>query len=297
MPLLRQPGISIEAKLAEFQEQAKTYPPAHRELNAIRFYLRSALWACQDHWRTRHRGVTNFATLLREIDRWRLARNELVCFVTFNYDTMLEEAMTQVVHFNVGDMNSYITGSDYQLFKLHGSINWGRELEGVVHPGNNVPYPYQNLIDTVRPGSPNLTQRYRLCNRDMGPTPDRVVVFPAISIPVENKDEFSCPSGHVTALDVLLPFVTKIIAIGWRATEAEFLAKLKLARLQPHDGIRNPISLLVVTGTQEGAEQTAQNLIRGAGASPEHFQEILPITTGFTGLINDLSRLGVFLRA
>ena len=80
--------------------------------------------------------------------------------------------MTQVVHFNVGDMNSYITGSDYQLFKLHGSINWGRELEGVVHPGNNVPYPYQNLIDTVRPGSPNLTQRYRLCNRDMGPTPD-----------------------------------------------------------------------------------------------------------------------------
>lgn len=79
VPILRQPGISIEKQLAEFQEQAKTYPPAFRELNAIRFYLHFALSDCQDHWRTKHRGITNFTTLLREIDRWRLEKNEQVC--------------------------------------------------------------------------------------------------------------------------------------------------------------------------------------------------------------------------
>src|SRR5712675_1886097 len=84
VPLLWQPGTSIEKKLAEFQEQAKTYPPAYRELNAIRFYLRSALWDCQDRWRSRHRGITNFTTLLREIERWRFEKSERVCFVTFN---------------------------------------------------------------------------------------------------------------------------------------------------------------------------------------------------------------------
>jgi len=80
-------------------------------------------------WRTKHRGVTNFATLLREIDRWRHEAKEQVCFVTFNYDTMLEDAMEQVLRLNVGDMNSYHSWSNYSLFKLHGSINWVRVVD------------------------------------------------------------------------------------------------------------------------------------------------------------------------
>jgi len=59
-----------------------------------------------------------------------------------------------------------------------------------------------------------------LCERDMRPTPDSaVVLFPALSIPVEKNDEFSCPTEHVKALEGLLPRVTKMITIGWRATE------------------------------------------------------------------------------
>ncbi len=98
--------------------------------------------------------------------------------------------MSQVLHLQVQDPNSYITWSNYSLFKLHGSINWGLEVHDIAHPGNNIPYPYQNLIDMITPGSSHLTTRYWLCNREMLPTDRAVVVFPALSIPVENKDEF-----------------------------------------------------------------------------------------------------------
>ena len=157
---------------------------------------------------------------------------------------MLEEAMSQVLHLQAQDVNSYVW-SNYSLFKLHGSINWGLEVDGIKHPGNNVPYPYQNLIDAVTPGSPHLTKRYRLCNREMWPMTERVVVFPALSIPVENKDEFSCPPTHVEALEKMLPTVTKMITIGWRATEAEFLNRLLASRSVQVAGIRRSVELLV----------------------------------------------------
>lgn len=297
VPILRQAGSSIEKKLAEFQAQAVTFPQVHRELNAIRFYLHFALWDCQDKWRSRHRGITNFATLLREIERWRFEKNERVCFVTFNYDTMLEEAMSQVLRLHARDVNSY-TWSGYSLFKLHGSIDWGLELDGLQHPGNNVPYPYQKLIDLVTPGSPHLTKRYRLCDRAMSPTQDRVVLFPALSIPVENKDEFSCPYEHVKALEGLLPKVTKMITIGWRATEEDFLKMLLTSRLvEAVAGNHKPPELLVVTGSKEGAEQTVKNLAPYR-VTQNPFQDLdrIRITTGFTGLIDNLEALRVFLR-
>lgn len=249
VPLLRQPGVSIEKKLAEFQKQAGAFPQVNRELNAIRFYLHFALWDCQDRWRSKHRGITNFATLLREVERWRFEKNERVCFVTFNYDTMLEEAMAQFLGLQVRNLGSYVTWPNYSLFKLHGSINWGLRLDGIEHTGNSVPYPYQALIEMVMPGSPYLTNSYRICDRPMGPTPDRVVVFPALSIPVENKDEFSCPAEHVAALKELLPRMTKMITIGWRATEEDFLNMLQASTLAKVSGIRQPLELLVVTGS------------------------------------------------
>jgi len=97
IPVLRKEGVAVERELARIQEQAKTYPPAHQQLMAIRFYLQYALWKCQKRWFNHHRGITNYATLIREIDRWRFEFNEQVSFVTFNYDTMLEQAMFQVL--------------------------------------------------------------------------------------------------------------------------------------------------------------------------------------------------------
>jgi hypothetical protein len=132
----------------------------------------------------------------------------------------------------------------------------------------------------------------------MRPNPDiGVVLYPALSIPVENKDGFSCPPGHVTALEKLLPKVTKMITIGWRATEAEFLSRLLASRLVKVAGIPRPVELLVVTGSKEGAEQTVKNL-SAYGVNQDNFSnpDRARLTDGFTGLINNLETLGTFLR-
>lgn len=309
VPILRHSGTSVEKKLAEFQEQAKTFPQTNRELAAIHFYLHFALWDCQDRWRDKHRGITNFSTLLREIERWRFERKEKVCFVTFNYDTMLEEAMSQVLRLEVSDIGGY-RWENYSLFKLHGSINWGRVVYVIdPDPNKNLDRLYQRLIDDALPGAQVITNTYRLCDHDIRPIPIKlgaryapedttsVVLYPALSIPVEKKDALSCPREHVAALAAMLPNVTKMITIGWRATEAEFLNMLLASRSVLVSGLRQPVNLLVVTGSAEGAAETVQNLVRVTGASPALFQERFPVTTGFTGLIiNDLERLGAFLR-
>ena len=93
IPPLRKNGVIVERELAKIQEQSKTFPRALHELAAIRFHLHHALWECERVWKQKHKGITNFAAFLREIERWRFEAKERVCFVTFNYDTMLEDAM------------------------------------------------------------------------------------------------------------------------------------------------------------------------------------------------------------
>ncbi len=280
VPSLRKPGVSVEKELARLQGQAKTFPYVNRELAAIRYYLHLALWQCQDRWYGQHRGITNYATLLREIERWRFEVKQRVCFVTFNYDTMLERAMRQVLHLSLEDLNSYI-GENYVLIKLHGSINWGREVDAVVDPAD---FSQQDLIDAA--ATLNITDRYRVVtNCPMLFDGDRVV-FPALSIPVENKDEFSCPQAHVEALKRELPKVTKFLTIGWRATEADFLKMLR-SKLTAHT------HLMIVSGDDNGVQETARNL----DPTGELYHHKGPISNGFTVLILNSDKLDAFLRS
>ncbi len=121
-------------------------------------------------------------------------------------------------------------------------------------------------------------------------------MYPAISIPVEKKDEFSCPTGHVEALEQTLPHATKMITIGWRATEVEFLVRLLVSRTVPVAGIPQPLEVLVVTGSKQGAEETIKNLAPYGTSEDVSQRDRFQVTTGFTGLINNLPTLTDSLR-
>src|ERR1700747_3679336 len=120
---LRQEGVVVERELARFREEGKTFPQRYCQLAAIQYYLHFVLWNCQDQWRQRHRGITNYLTLLDEIERWRFEHKEKVCFVTFNYDTMLDQSMESELRLPIPHIDAYITWEDYCLIKLHGSVN------------------------------------------------------------------------------------------------------------------------------------------------------------------------------
>lgn len=195
-------------------------------------------------------------------------------------------------------MDSYYTWENYSLFKLHGSLNWGRIVEGVKRMAGAPSQFYPHLMKSATPDKLALGG-YLVCDPDMRPTPDiGGMLYPALSIPVEKKDEFSCPYEHIDVLRTILPRITKMITIGWRASEEEFLKMLLASRMVKVAGIRQPMELLVVTGTKEGAEQTVMNLA-AYGVNQDLFSDPdrARVTTGFSGLITDgLETLGTFLR-
>lgn len=81
-------------------------------------------------------------------------------------------------------------------------------------------------------------------------------MFPALAIPVEAKQDFECPQGHVHTLKSFIPNVTKILIIGWRATEKPFLELLKqeLGHANPH--------IMIANGSQTDSESAATNIRR-----------------------------------
>lgn len=126
VPYLRT-GRAFEQTLQGLQMEGEKYPTRFPQLAAIRFYLRRMLWRCEDRWYSQHRGVTNYATLLDQLNMWR-PTGETILLVTFNYDRMLERALEE---FNqtFTDIPDYIASKRFLVFKPHGSVNWGHRVQ------------------------------------------------------------------------------------------------------------------------------------------------------------------------
>jgi hypothetical protein len=235
VPRLRDPAVTsgsalVEVRLREIEEEAKTYKDGKQELAAIRCYLARVISGCEAHWRNNTRGITNYLSLLREIRRTH-ATDEPVCLVTFNYDTLLEDALAELdPQFEIKRMDDYTKRPVlFRVFKLHGSTNWGREVD-ISFPGNlnvrHAPSILKYLIENAT--NEQITSRFAICHpSSMGLADGTVPVFPAIAIPVEKKRMFECPNYMIEELKGVLPHVTKMILIGWRATEEHFLDLLK----------------------------------------------------------------------
>ena len=232
---LRDPAVtsghaSIETRLQEIEEEAKTYDRGRQELAAVRCYLQIAISRCESRWRNVTSGITNHLSLLREIERLNKADHP-VCLVTFNYDTLLEGALADL-GLGIKEMDDYTRRPTlFRLFKLHGSVDWGRRVE-VAFPANlNPGNSHAALKYLVEHGSEGkITNHFSRCDPStMRPPgePDTPALFPAIAIPVEKKQVYECPEYMVDDLNKLLPQVTKIIVVGWRARETHFLDLLK----------------------------------------------------------------------
>jgi SIR2-like domain len=250
---LRAPAVisgqmSIETLLQEIEEEAKTYARGPQELAAVRCYLQRAISQCEMNWRNTTRGITNYLALLREIERTHRG-DEPVCLVTFNYDTLLEAALEQL-GLMVRSMEDYIDRlALFRVFKLHGSINWAQEVF-IQLPGNihldHPPLVLRHLIENAA-GLP-ISNRFVLCDPGSMGVANGRPVFPAIAIPLEKKQGFQCPQDMVDRLTAVLPHVTKILVIGWRASEARFLDLLKRH-------LNRGVYLCVVAGNQAEAEK------------------------------------------
>lgn len=74
---------------------------------------------------------------------------------------------------------------------------------------------------TVGPRYVRDTSLPVMANLDLG------AFIPAVAIPLERKQDFECPPTHRRHLEQLLPRVSKLLLIGWRATDEPFLELLR----------------------------------------------------------------------
>jgi hypothetical protein len=276
--------VHVERRLAMFEEEAKTFPPRHSQLAAIKYYLHRMLWNCQDNWENHHHGITNYITFLDAIDRWSYEHKEQVCYVTFNYDTMIERSMVGLWGCEFDDLDAYTSHPRFKLIKLHGSIDWGHRLKTFTPPATA-----SDIIKDAAVRGVDVGEQYMKVGAGVT-LKDGNIGFPALAIPVEKKSEFVCPAEHLSELAAVIPKVTRIITIGWRATEQNFLTMLK----KPLTGLQGAVDLMVVSGDIRGVTQTNTNL--GIVDVPSGRRLYATVDTGFSGLIKDIHFLEAFLR-
>ncbi len=194
IPFLRKSAgdFSVEEVLERLQNEAEGYPKAQRQLAAIRFYLQLVILETEVNWVSHvAKDITNYNTLMDRIERFR-EKDEMVCLVTFNYDTLIERILP-TVDIEIKRLDDYIIDKRYKLIKLHGSANWGRGIETPIRDANKREFSLvaNELIDQA----PDLkiTDNYFMVNWKQKESPHIPVYFdrqepffPAIAIPVVN---------------------------------------------------------------------------------------------------------------
>lgn len=246
---------NVEEILEQFRVEAEDNVERRRQLLALQYYIREIIVACQTDWLRKTHRVTNFRTLVDQVQGC-----PEVCFVTFNYDVLLENALLAIdVHFP--DISSYVSNINYKLFKLHGSTDWRRWL----------PARTTNLRSNDQPSDVELIRAAPQVGEDAliikegGQLPQTLQELhfhlPALAILTLSKSSFVCPPEHVEVLTRCIRKVDKIAIVGWRAGERNFLEVLA-------NGLPRGVKVITACGDEQAAKETLQNLT-DAGIRPE----------------------------
>ncbi len=261
VPYLRyRKSQTVEQALEALQNEAEGHRARFSQLAAIRWYLRVTLALCTDQWLSDSRGILNHKTLFDQIEQHGRPQQG-VCIVTFNYDLLIERGL-ESIRVAMKELADYTGNKPYKLFKLHGSVNWVRAVtvqdEGlppwVMGDDAGINILIERAADLAVSDTYVLDRSIPSDSviRQIDP---RNVKYPAIAIPVENKRDFECPADHLTVLESCIPTVTKILSIGWRATEKPFLEMLK-------NGLNYKPKILAVAQDREHASQTIANIAK-----------------------------------
>jgi hypothetical protein len=226
------------------------------------------LWKCEAEWIGQARDITNQLALLDQL-RHFLSGKDFVVFVTFNYDTIIERAF-RGIGVPITSLEDYIKNDQWKLIKLHGSVNWAREIDtsiSMVGRGN----PYEVAREVIAKADQlQVSDRYRVVTEYPGGGSADTGLLPALTIPVQTKYEFECPKAHTDALVSVLPQIDRMLLIGWRASEKPFLSLLS-------NGLRPRVRCAVISGNDREARETISNL-SSSGIRPSKIERHVGFT-------------------
>lgn len=280
-------SISLEAELRKIAGEASGSLPVRRQLLAFRYYVQDIMGGVSRSWYRAHDGALNAAWLVNELGRWQDRSREPIAYISFNYDTILDNALADWYGWSWYQRDSltldaYVrTGNPFSLFKPHGSWNWAQlSTLGVDKPlDQRQAYDLMQTSDILfefgearlypeldtEPLSPNLLvgamQRY---------APGQLApVAPALALPLADKTKMVISTAHQQELFTCLRAASGVLMIGWHAGE-DYVRKLL------RDTVPAGTSFALVS---PNAVDNADR-IKGDLESPD----MLPIGKGFAAL-------------
>lgn len=273
---------SLEVELARFIEEAAGSPEFRQQLVAFRFYLHRVIEHTVSDWLAYTGGFTHYLTLLGRLYEWHLATRSRVRLATFNYDTMLEQALESFFSdWRFVKPHAYIERDDFRLYKLHGSTTWSRVIEA--HRTQGEPM-VDAALDYARARLPTGGRIEGWRPKENVDT-DGALTLPAMAVPMAAKTEFECPQDHLDALRAELPSVTHVLIVGWRAAEPH--AVDLLTGSEPREGLFPSYALGIVGGSEQGIEELRSNL----GIVAKKGRYIFSEANGFSAFILGLEQI------
>jgi hypothetical protein len=275
---------ALEDELADYSAKVEDHPMRQRHLTAMRFYLRDVLWLCTEGMLSvdADAGLTNHVHLVQTLYEWAERHDEHVCCVSFNYDTLLEQACHDVWGFLKSKLEYYVQEPRFSVLKPHGSMDWTRGLLRDGQPqgiwGTRVSAA-RSAISMIKPES-EFTDVLPSMN-PFSSGYDGGSVAPAMAPPIRDKTDFMWPDDQAGFFAGLRQRVTRLITIGWRAADKHFADRLTAT----FEGLALPT--LVVTGGP-GADSEADLVVQNLGiAFPGSDDNVRHWTGGFSRLIQE----------
>lgn len=171
-------------------------------------------------------------------------------FITFNYDTFIEDAIFRSTGKKFIKIDDYKNGS-FPVIKLHGSVNWFYTVNLEFFGRLKLVANYKRkLIDFFRENPQKFWQQIEFKHEisvgaliggdvrnshysdvidvpksnETGPrsVTNEQLIYPVLGLPVKNKGQFVCPDTHVSKAITLLEEANIIVIIGWKGEDPNF---------------------------------------------------------------------------
>lgn len=232
---------------------------------AVRYYLAAVMEDISETWHRECAGHTTYAQIVSVLSAWAEQVGQRIAFVTFNYDTLLEKALTDNYLGRFALVDDWVT-APMPVLKPHGSCNWVRKLSPAWRDGRQVSTPSEVRDKAIElpPNASELTDEFSTNVRPVGPDLDGGVftAIPAIAIPVQYKSSsaWEMPERHQDVFKNVLKEADGAVVFGWRAAEVHILRALSA-------NARPDIPIHVVCGPSKDSSPTLTNLVSAGFAN------------------------------
>lgn len=180
--------------------------------------------------------INNYKLILQQIDHDFQGK---ACFVSFNYDLILERSIEEHYRISFGKLNDYISNtSNVKVIKLHGSCNW--RYNPIIVKGSKEEFPTsesylinhpeiafdENVLGDIYPTF-STAEEAHVFNVSFNENLHGFTAWlPALALPLQDKNNFVCPKSHIDILESCLKEISKVLIIGWGAADPFLLEEL-----------------------------------------------------------------------